>query len=168
MAKFAVLLPVEFLNDYLFPCGYVYFQRNQDVLDPLSSLKRADYDLPEDKFLFACFNQLYKMDSDVFSAWSVFTVDTDYHESLIMHFPVLFLVCTYQNWCLLNVCNLDVYHSILMFYMHRTLEVCFMTFWQPSQGASTFVMQLVCNLGFSKRLSYGATQKTGRLHIRIE
>lgn len=137
-------------------------------MDPLSSLKRADYNLPEDKFLFACFNQLYKMDSDVFSAWSVFTVDTDYHESLIMHFPVLFLVCTYQDWCLLNVCNLDVYHSILMFYMHRTLEVCFVTFWQPSQGASTFVMQLVCNLGFSKRLSYGTTQKTDRLHIWME
>ncbi|KAH9562585.1 hypothetical protein CY35_05G079500 [Sphagnum magellanicum] len=50
-----------FVNDYK--------QRNQDVLDPLSSLKRADYDLPGDKFLFACFNQLYKMDSDVFSAW---------------------------------------------------------------------------------------------------
>jgi hypothetical protein len=32
-------------------------------------MMRADYSLPEDKFLFACFNQLYKMDSDVFSAW---------------------------------------------------------------------------------------------------
>jgi hypothetical protein len=49
-----------------------YFQRNQDVLDPLSSMKRADYGLPEDKFLFACFNQLYKMDADIFSAWLVF------------------------------------------------------------------------------------------------
>ncbi|KAH8974053.1 hypothetical protein BDL97_01G081800 [Sphagnum fallax] len=50
-----------FVNDYK--------QKNQDVLDPLSNMTRADYGLPEDKFLFACFNQLYKMDSDVFSAW---------------------------------------------------------------------------------------------------
>nr|XP_024378195.1 probable UDP-N-acetylglucosamine--peptide N-acetylglucosaminyltransferase SEC isoform X2 [Physcomitrium patens]PNR52544.1 hypothetical protein PHYPA_008918 [Physcomitrium patens] len=50
-----------FVNDYK--------QRNRDVLDPSISMKRSDYSLPEDKFLFACFNQLYKMDPEIFSTW---------------------------------------------------------------------------------------------------
>ncbi|KAG2726338.1 hypothetical protein I3843_01G103100 [Carya illinoinensis] len=31
--------------------------------------QRSDYGLPEDKFIFACFNQLYKMDPDIFNTW---------------------------------------------------------------------------------------------------
>ncbi|KAF3674325.1 hypothetical protein FXO38_05287, partial [Capsicum annuum] len=31
--------------------------------------KRSDYGLPEDKFLFACFNQLGKMDPEIFMTW---------------------------------------------------------------------------------------------------
>jgi len=50
-----------FVNDYK--------QKNRDVLDPNCQHKRSDYGLPEDKFLFACFNQLYKMDPDIFIAW---------------------------------------------------------------------------------------------------
>lgn len=50
-----------FVNDYK--------QKNRDVLDPNSQPKRSDYGLPEDKFLFACFNQLYKMDPDIFNTW---------------------------------------------------------------------------------------------------
>ncbi|KAG8054227.1 hypothetical protein GUJ93_ZPchr0001g30703 [Zizania palustris] len=50
-----------FVNDYK--------QKNQDVLDPVCPHKRADYGLPEDKFIFACFNQLYKMDPDIFDTW---------------------------------------------------------------------------------------------------
>ncbi|XP_006646603.1 probable UDP-N-acetylglucosamine--peptide N-acetylglucosaminyltransferase SEC [Oryza brachyantha] len=50
-----------FVNDYK--------QKNRDVLDPLCPHKRADYGLPEDKFIFACFNQLYKMDPDIFNTW---------------------------------------------------------------------------------------------------
>jgi len=50
-----------FVNDYK--------QRNRDVLDPTINMKRSDYGLPEDKFLFACFNQLYKMDPEIFSTW---------------------------------------------------------------------------------------------------
>ncbi|KAK3162826.1 hypothetical protein QOZ80_1BG0094300 [Eleusine coracana subsp. coracana] len=50
-----------FVNDYK--------QKNQDVLDPVCRHKRADYGLPEDKFIFACFNQLYKMDPDIFNTW---------------------------------------------------------------------------------------------------
>lgn len=46
-----------------------YVQRNRDVLDPTINMKRSDYGLPEDKFLFACFNQLYKMDPEIFSTW---------------------------------------------------------------------------------------------------
>ncbi|XP_061366367.1 probable UDP-N-acetylglucosamine--peptide N-acetylglucosaminyltransferase SEC [Gastrolobium bilobum] len=50
-----------FVNDYK--------QKNQDVLDPKCQHKRSDYGLPEDKFLFACFNQLYKMDPEIFNTW---------------------------------------------------------------------------------------------------
>lgn len=46
-------------------------QKNCDVLDPNNQLKRSDYGLPDDKFLFACFNQLYKMDPDIFTMWYV-------------------------------------------------------------------------------------------------
>uniref|UniRef100_A0A0E0JSQ3 protein O-GlcNAc transferase n=1 Tax=Oryza punctata TaxID=4537 RepID=A0A0E0JSQ3_ORYPU len=50
-----------FVNDYK--------QKNRDVLGPVCPHKRADYGLPEDKFIFACFNQLYKMDPNIFSTW---------------------------------------------------------------------------------------------------
>ncbi|KAK2637949.1 hypothetical protein Ddye_025744 [Dipteronia dyeriana] len=50
-----------FVNDYK--------QKNLDVLDPNCRHKRSDYGLPEDKFIFACFNQLYKMDPEIFNAW---------------------------------------------------------------------------------------------------
>ncbi|PQQ14894.1 putative UDP-N-acetylglucosamine--peptide N-acetylglucosaminyltransferase SEC [Prunus yedoensis var. nudiflora] len=50
-----------FVNDYK--------QKNQDVLDPSCGHKRSDYGLPEDKFIFACFNQLYKMDPEIFNTW---------------------------------------------------------------------------------------------------
>ncbi|XP_019226825.1 PREDICTED: probable UDP-N-acetylglucosamine--peptide N-acetylglucosaminyltransferase SEC isoform X2 [Nicotiana attenuata] len=50
-----------FVNDYK--------QKNRDVLDPTCQPKRSDYGLPEDKFIFACFNQLYKMDPEIFITW---------------------------------------------------------------------------------------------------
>lgn len=50
-----------FVNDYK--------QKNRNLLDPNFHLKRSDYGLPEDKFLFACFNQLYKMDPEIFTTW---------------------------------------------------------------------------------------------------
>ncbi|GKV07184.1 hypothetical protein SLEP1_g18985 [Rubroshorea leprosula] len=50
-----------FVNDYK--------QKNRDVLDPHCQQKRSDYGLPEDKFIFACFNQLYKMDPEIFDTW---------------------------------------------------------------------------------------------------
>ncbi|KAK7269108.1 hypothetical protein RIF29_21824 [Crotalaria pallida] len=50
-----------FVNDYK--------QKNQDVLDANCRHKRSDYGLPEDKFIFACFNQLYKMDPEIFNTW---------------------------------------------------------------------------------------------------
>lgn len=50
-----------FVNDYK--------QKNLDVLDPNCQAKRSDYGLPEDKFLFACFNQLYKIDPEIFLTW---------------------------------------------------------------------------------------------------
>eukprot|EP00252_Welwitschia_mirabilis_P008351 TRINITY_DN2015_c0_g1_i1.p1 TRINITY_DN2015_c0_g1~~TRINITY_DN2015_c0_g1_i1.p1 ORF type:complete len:985 (+),score=144.77 TRINITY_DN2015_c0_g1_i1:551-3505(+) len=50
-----------FVNDYK--------QKSRDVLDPSCQPKRSDYGLPEDKFLFACFNQLYKMDPGIVSTW---------------------------------------------------------------------------------------------------
>ncbi|CAA6668192.1 unnamed protein product [Spirodela intermedia] len=50
-----------FVNDYK--------QKSCDVLDPVCRHKRSDYGLPEDKFIFACFNQLYKMDPEIFNTW---------------------------------------------------------------------------------------------------
>uniref|UniRef100_A0A803LZH9 protein O-GlcNAc transferase n=1 Tax=Chenopodium quinoa TaxID=63459 RepID=A0A803LZH9_CHEQI len=50
-----------FVNDYK--------QKNRDVLDPSTKPKRSDYGLPEDKFIFGCFNQLYKIDRDIFDTW---------------------------------------------------------------------------------------------------
>ncbi|XP_006647294.3 probable UDP-N-acetylglucosamine--peptide N-acetylglucosaminyltransferase SEC [Oryza brachyantha] len=50
-----------FVNDYK--------QKNRDCLDPICPHKRTDYGLPEDKFIFACFNQLYKMDPEIFDTW---------------------------------------------------------------------------------------------------
>ncbi|XP_059665673.1 probable UDP-N-acetylglucosamine--peptide N-acetylglucosaminyltransferase SEC isoform X2 [Cornus florida] len=50
-----------FVNDYK--------QKNLDVLDPNCDHKRSDYGLPEDKFIFACFNQLYKMDPEILDTW---------------------------------------------------------------------------------------------------
>ncbi|CAO2045810.1 unnamed protein product [Urochloa humidicola] len=50
-----------FVNDYK--------QKNQDCLTPVCPHKRSDYGLPEDKFIFACFNQLYKMDPEIFDTW---------------------------------------------------------------------------------------------------
>ncbi|GMH20261.1 hypothetical protein Nepgr_022102 [Nepenthes gracilis] len=50
-----------FVNDYK--------QKNRDVLNPNCQPKRSDYGLPEDKFIFACFNQLYKMDPDIVNTW---------------------------------------------------------------------------------------------------
>ncbi|CAN4095950.1 unnamed protein product [Withania somnifera] len=48
---------------------YDYKQKNRDVLDPSFQPRRSDYGLPEDKFIFACFNQLYKMDPEIFKTW---------------------------------------------------------------------------------------------------
>ncbi|XP_068655657.1 probable UDP-N-acetylglucosamine--peptide N-acetylglucosaminyltransferase SEC isoform X2 [Aristolochia californica] len=50
-----------FVNDYK--------QKNRDVLESVCRHKRSDYGLPEDKFIFACFNQLYKMDPEIFNTW---------------------------------------------------------------------------------------------------
>ncbi|KQJ99507.1 probable UDP-N-acetylglucosamine--peptide N-acetylglucosaminyltransferase SEC [Brachypodium distachyon] len=50
-----------FVNDYK--------QKNRDCLNPVLPHKRSDYGLPEDKFIFACFNQLYKMDPEIFDRW---------------------------------------------------------------------------------------------------
>ncbi|KAK1412024.1 hypothetical protein QVD17_32961 [Tagetes erecta] len=50
-----------FVNDYK--------QKNLDVLDPNCQPKRSAYGLPEDKFIFGCFNQLYKMDPEIFMTW---------------------------------------------------------------------------------------------------
>jgi protein O-GlcNAc transferase len=53
----------------VFSLDDLVIQKNQDVLDPNCQPKRSDYGLPEAKFLFACFNQLYKMDPEIFNTW---------------------------------------------------------------------------------------------------
>ncbi|KAF3676306.1 putative UDP-N-acetylglucosamine--peptide N-acetylglucosaminyltransferase SEC [Capsicum annuum] len=53
--------------------NYIHYlvtdEKNLDVLDPNFQPKCSDYGLPEDKFIFACFNQLYKMDPEIFKTW---------------------------------------------------------------------------------------------------
>ncbi|XP_024526762.1 probable UDP-N-acetylglucosamine--peptide N-acetylglucosaminyltransferase SEC [Selaginella moellendorffii] len=72
-----LVCPNEFAHIYseklvhLPHCYFVndYKQKNRDVLDSTNLPKRSDYGLPEDKFIFACFNQLYKMDPEIFTTW---------------------------------------------------------------------------------------------------
>lgn len=49
-----------FLNDYM--------QTSPQVFDRVRP-KRSDFGLPEDKFIFANFNQLYKLDPLTFKVW---------------------------------------------------------------------------------------------------
>lgn len=64
LTYFSLVLLIQWTRlFFLFP------QKNRDVLDPNCQLKRSDCGLPEDKFIFACFNQLYKMDPDIFNTW---------------------------------------------------------------------------------------------------
>lgn len=44
-------------------------QSARDVLDPDKCPIRSDYGVPEDKFVFACFTQLVKIDPDTFDCW---------------------------------------------------------------------------------------------------
>ncbi|CAI9298461.1 unnamed protein product [Lactuca saligna] len=43
--------------------------KNLDVMDVNCQPKRSAYELPENKFIFACFNQLYRMDLEIFITW---------------------------------------------------------------------------------------------------
>ena len=62
-----VCIYIGVIQDYIM----LLSQKNLDVLDPKCQPKRSSYGLPEDKFIFACFNQLYKMDPDIFNTWLV-------------------------------------------------------------------------------------------------
>ncbi|XP_059448437.1 probable UDP-N-acetylglucosamine--peptide N-acetylglucosaminyltransferase SEC [Corylus avellana] len=68
-----------FVNDYK--------QKNRDVLDPNCQTKRSDYGLPEDKFIFACFNQLYKMDPDIFNTWCNILIRVPNSALWLLRFP---------------------------------------------------------------------------------
>lgn len=50
-----------FVNDHL--------QSAKDVLDPDKCPSRSDYDVPEEKFVFCNFNQVYKIDPQTFTIW---------------------------------------------------------------------------------------------------
>ncbi|CAI9265850.1 unnamed protein product [Lactuca saligna] len=43
--------------------------KNLDVMDVNCQPKRSAYGLLENKFIFSCFNQLYKMDPEIFITW---------------------------------------------------------------------------------------------------
>lgn len=63
------LLPFSFISSLILTLKISVCQKNRDCLDPVCPHKRSDYGLPEDKFIFACFNQLYKMDPEIFDTW---------------------------------------------------------------------------------------------------
>ena len=44
-------------------------QSARDVLDPDKCPLREQYNIPEDKFVFCCFNQMYKLDPGTFDVW---------------------------------------------------------------------------------------------------
>jgi protein O-GlcNAc transferase len=50
-----------FINDYK--------QAHSDLLVDANLPRRADFNLPDDKIVFSCSNQLYKYDPDTFSTW---------------------------------------------------------------------------------------------------
>ncbi|XP_057871248.1 probable UDP-N-acetylglucosamine--peptide N-acetylglucosaminyltransferase SEC isoform X1 [Cryptomeria japonica] len=68
-----------FVNDYK--------QKNRDVLDPNCQHKRTDYGLPEGKFLFGCFNQLYKMDPEIFTTWCNILKRVPHSALWLLRFP---------------------------------------------------------------------------------
>lgn len=45
-------------------------QSARDVLDPAANPSRARYGIPEDKFVFCNFNQIYKIDPATFACWA--------------------------------------------------------------------------------------------------
>ena len=59
----AIYMPHSyFVNDYKQSCQYVF-----DKVEDRPT--RKSYGLPEDKFIFANFNQLYKIDPSTFTRW---------------------------------------------------------------------------------------------------
>eukprot|EP00667_Euglena_gracilis_P009564 EG_transcript_9717 len=59
--KLAMMPHCYFVNDHR--------QSYPPEFDPAELATRASLGLPEDKFVFACFNQLYKIDASIFGAW---------------------------------------------------------------------------------------------------
>jgi len=59
---------VIYPNCTLWMCLLIFFlsRKNLDVLNPNCQHTCLDYGLLEEIFLFACFNQFYKMDLDIF------------------------------------------------------------------------------------------------------
>lgn len=39
------------------------------IENPYPRSRRAQYHLPEDAFVFACFNRLFKMDAETYELW---------------------------------------------------------------------------------------------------
>jgi protein O-GlcNAc transferase len=69
-----------FVNDYA--------QSMRFVLDEAKRPKRADYGLPEDKFIFANFNQIYKIDPDTFNVWMSILKKVPNSILWLLRFPV--------------------------------------------------------------------------------
>eukprot|EP00826_Nyctotherus_ovalis_P038830 TRINITY_DN3668_c0_g3_i2.p1 TRINITY_DN3668_c0_g3~~TRINITY_DN3668_c0_g3_i2.p1 ORF type:complete len:442 (+),score=73.70 TRINITY_DN3668_c0_g3_i2:1716-3041(+) len=68
-----------FVNDYA--------QSMRFVLDESNRPKRSDYGLPEDKFIYANFNQIYKIDPDTFDVWMRILKKTPNSILWLLRFP---------------------------------------------------------------------------------
>ncbi|KAL7591611.1 hypothetical protein Lser_V15G33845 [Lactuca serriola] len=62
--------------------------KNLDVMDVNCQPKRSAYGLPENKFIFACFNQLYKMDPKIFITWCNILKRVPNSALWLLRFPV--------------------------------------------------------------------------------
>lgn len=77
----AIYMPDSyFLNDYM--------QTSRQVLDSWEKRpKRFHYGLPEDKFIFANFNQLYKLDPLTFKVWMDILKDVPNSVIWLLEYP---------------------------------------------------------------------------------
>ena len=68
-----IVIPEKFLSDYYEKIIFMpdtFFPNSLSNKKINSNLKRLDFNLPEEKFVFCCFNNLVKFNENIFNNWS--------------------------------------------------------------------------------------------------